>query len=105
MVGHTAEDIAKEVKVYVGVFIALMVLTIATVAVSYADLAIGKAIIVALMIASIKGLLVACYFMHLLSEKTIIYWALGITILFFAVLMLLPVLDVTFSVEQAGSVV
>ena len=105
MVAHTAEDIAKEVKVYVGVFVVLMVLTIATVAVSYADLTIGKAIVVAMMIASIKGLLVACYFMHLLSEKTIIYWALGITIVFFAILMLLPVMDVQFGAEQTSNIV
>ena len=38
----------------------------------------------------IKGTLVAGYFMHLLDEKFTIYWILALTMLFFAVLMLLP---------------
>ena len=37
------------------------------------------AIAVALFIATIKGSLVACYFMHLISEKKLIYVVLGIT--------------------------
>ena len=47
-----------------------------------------------MVIASIKGSLVACYFMHLISEKKIIYWVLALTVVFFVVLMLVPVLDV-----------
>ena len=34
----------------------------------------------------------AVYFMHLVSEKQIIYWILILTVVFFVVLMLLPVL-------------
>ncbi len=97
MTAHSAEDIAKEVRIYISVFAALMVLTVITVAVSYLGLSIGTAVLVALLIASIKGSLVACCFMHLISEKKIIYWVLGITILFFIALMLVPVLDVQFN--------
>jgi cytochrome c oxidase subunit 4 len=40
-------------------------------------------IAVALFIASIKAFLVAGYFMHLLSEKKMIYSMLAITVVFF----------------------
>jgi caa(3)-type oxidase subunit IV len=49
------------------------------------------AIAVALFIATIKGALVACYFMHLISEKKLIYAVLAITVFKFVVLMILPV--------------
>ncbi len=94
MTAHTGEDVAKHVKVYVTVFVALMALTVITVTVSYFHLSVWAAVAVALLIASIKGSLVACYFMHLISERKIVYWVLGLTIVFFIVLMLLPVLDV-----------
>jgi hypothetical protein len=35
---------------------------------------------------------VAGYFMHLVSEKKLIYWIMLLTVVFFAVLMALPVL-------------
>ncbi len=88
----SAEDIKKHVKVYITVFAALMVLTIATVGVSYINLAVPLAITVALIIATIKGSLVASYFMHLVSEKSPIYWTLILTAVFFVVLMFLPLL-------------
>ena len=47
----------------------------------------------ALIIASIKGTLVACFFMHLLSEKKLIYAVLALTVVFFAFLIWLPVHD------------
>ena len=45
------------------------------------------------LVAAIKGSLVACYFMHLISEKKLIYAVLGLTVVFFGVLMALPVLS------------
>ncbi len=69
-----------------------MALTIITVAVSYLDLSTPMAIAVALFIATIKGSLVACYFMHLISEKKLIYAVLGVTAFMFVALMILPVL-------------
>jgi cytochrome c oxidase subunit 4 len=87
-----AADIDKHVRVYITVFVALMALTIITVAVSYLDLSTGAAVAVALFIATIKGALVACYFMHLISEKKLIYAVLLITGVKFLVLLLLPVL-------------
>ena len=48
------------------------------------------AITIALLIASVKGGLVASYFMHLVSEKKVIYATLLLTVIFFAALMALP---------------
>ena len=47
---------------------------------------------VALFVASVKGALVACYFMHLISEKKLIYAVLVITVIKFVALMVLPAL-------------
>ena len=46
---------------------------------------------VALLVATIKGSLVACYFMHLISEKKLIYAVLALTVAFFVALLALPV--------------
>ena len=83
-------DIDKHVRVYLTVFITLMFLTIVTWAVAYLDLGITGAIAVALLIASVKASLVACYFMHLISEKKLIFLVLGFTVFFFIGLLLLP---------------
>jgi cytochrome c oxidase subunit 4 len=72
------------------VFGALMVLTVITVAVSYVELATPMAITVALIVAIIKGSLVALFFMHLLHERKVIYWALALTAIFFVFLMFVP---------------
>ncbi len=90
MAGHSAEEIKKETRVYVMVFVALAALTLVTVAVSYLDLSVGPAIALALFIAVIKGSLVAGYFMHLLSERKLIYAVLILTAIFFVVLLLAP---------------
>ena len=93
--GHAAHDpaeIDRHVKVYITVFVALMVLTIVTVAISYLHLPVAMAVTVALLVATVKGALVACYFMHLISEKKLIYAVLAVTVAFFVVLLALPVL-------------
>ena len=86
-----AVDIDKHVRIYITVFVALMVLTIVTVAIAHFHLPMPIAISVALLVATIKGSLVACYFMHLISEKKLIYAVLVLTVVFFAVLLALPV--------------
>ena len=78
-----AEDIQKHVRVYVMVFAALAALTVVTVAVSYLQLSMVPALLVALFIACIKGGLVAAYFMHLISEKKVIISILLLTVAFF----------------------
>jgi cytochrome c oxidase subunit 4 len=79
-------------RVYVTVFLGLAVLTGVTVYACYGlKLPVHTAIIVALIIASIKGFLVAGFFMHLLSEKKVIYGVLILTVVFFIFLMTLPI--------------
>jgi cytochrome c oxidase subunit 4 len=87
----SVESVRKHVRVYVTVFVALMALTLITVTISTLHLATTVAIIVALCIAALKASLVAAYFMHLITEKKVIYAALTLTVVLFLALMLLPV--------------
>ena len=87
-----AADIDRHVRVYITVFVALMVLTVVTVAVSRFHLPVPLAITVALIVATVKGALVACYFMHLISEKQLIFGVLVLTGAFFAALLARPTL-------------
>jgi cytochrome c oxidase subunit IV len=89
---HSIEEVHQQVRRYVLVFVALLALTIITVTVSYFHLSVVPAIIVALFVASVKGTLVASYFMHLISEKKLIFFVLILTGVFFLALMTLPVL-------------
>jgi cytochrome c oxidase subunit 4 len=94
MTSDHAADIDRHVRVYITVFVALMALTLITVAVARVHLPLPIAVTVALLVATIKGSLVACYFMHLISEKKLIYAVLGLTAAFFVALLALPVLTV-----------
>ena len=94
MTSDHAADIDRTVRVYITVFVALMALTIITVAISRVHLPVPIAVTVALVVALIKGSLVACYFMHLISEKKVIYGVLALTVAFFIALLALPVLTV-----------
>ena len=91
MASDHAADIDKHVRIYITVFVALMALTIITVAISRIHLPVPIAVTVALLVATVKGSLVACYFMHLISEKKLIYGVLLITVAFFIALLALPV--------------
>jgi len=95
MDAHSVDDIKKSVKTYMAVFAALMVFTIITVGVSYVHLPIAAAVTVALVVAGIKGSLVALFFMHLLHERKVIYWVLALTVVFFIFLMFVPLLTNT----------
>jgi len=94
MTDSHAADLKKHVRAYILVFVSLMALTVITVAVSYLHLPVHQAIAVALVIATIKGSLVACYFMHLISEKKLILWVMLLTVVFFVVLLLVPAFTV-----------
>ena len=86
---HSPEEIKREVRVYLIVFVALAALTAVTVGSFYMlkSYPVSVAIGVALAIALVKGSLVAGYFMHLLTEKKLIYAVLILTVFFFAVLI------------------
>lgn len=85
-------EIRKSVRSYVKVFAMLMLFTIITVAASRFHLAVPVAITVALIIAALKGSMVAAVFMHLSHEKRWVYGALLLTAVFFIGLLLLPLL-------------
>ena len=87
---HSPEDIRAHVKIYLTVFGALMVLTLVTVAISYLDLPVGQAVALALIVATLKGSLVAMFFMHLKGERPIVMWTLALTMVFLVVLFGLP---------------
>lgn len=90
MSDHNAHDIEASVRKYLIIFVALLVGTVVTVLASYIKfdnhaMNIG----LALAIASVKAFLVAGYFMHLMSEKKMIYSILVATVFFFIGLMYL----------------
>ena len=86
------DDIQHHVKRYLFVFYALIVGTVITVAASWAHIdSVALTVAIALFIACVKGFLVAGYFMHLISERKMIYGILTATVFFFAALMYLTI--------------
>ena len=91
---HSQEELRKHVRTYMMVFGGLLVLTLVTVAVKYLHLPVVPAILVALAIALVKGSLVACYFMHLISERKLILILMLATVFFFFGVLLGPTITV-----------
>src|SRR5262245_54091286 len=89
------EAVKKSVRTYLKIGAALYVFTVITVAVNQVHLVVPLAITVALIIASIKGSMVASVFMHLSHEKKWIYGALILTVAFFIVLLAVPFLTIS----------
>jgi cytochrome c oxidase subunit IV len=87
-----AIDIDKQVRRYMVVFVTLLALTVITVGVSYLHLEVHEAVMVALVIACFKASLVFLFFMHLISERRVIFIVLAFTAAFFVALLLLPIL-------------
>jgi cytochrome c oxidase subunit 4 len=87
--GHdnSPDAIRKEVRRYLAVLGALAFLTLVTVAISYLHLPTWQAIALALIVATVKGSLVAAFFMHLLSERKLIYAVLAVTVFFFGMML------------------
>jgi cytochrome c oxidase subunit 4 len=81
------QDVQSHVKIYIMVFAALAVGTLVTVWASNIHLGIILGIIVALIIATVKGSLVAAFFMHLSAERKAIYWVLLLTATFVVVMI------------------
>ena len=87
--GHddSPEAIRKEIRKYLAVFGALAALTVITVAISRLHLPTGQAIALALVVAAVKASLVAAFFMHLISERRLVFGVLIFTAFFFGMLM------------------
>lgn len=86
-----ASEVKQHVRVYLTVFTALAVLTMLTVGISYLHLPTAPAILLAMVVATLKAGLVAGFFMHLVTEQKVIHWVLLLCLAFFLFLMLLPV--------------
>ena len=91
-------SIKKSIRSYMMIGAALFVFTGITVAANQVHLAVPMAITVALIIATMKGSMVASVFMHLSHERKWIYGALLLTVIGFAILMLVPSLTVNDSI-------
>src|SRR5665213_1373910 len=86
------DHFAHHIRRYLYVFVALILGTAFTVWASYIPFPSREInIAVALVIASCKAFLVAGFFMHLISEKKMIYGILGFTVFFFTGLVALTV--------------
>ena len=85
-------SVKKSIGLYFMIGAALFVFTGITVAVNQVHLVIPFAITVALIIAVTKGSMVASVFMHLSHEKKWVYGCLLLTVVFFLVLLSIPLL-------------
>ena len=92
MTAQHHEGFDQHVRRYLYVFYALLFGTLITVGASYIPFGNHAFnIAVALCIACAKAFLVAGFFMHLISERKMIYGLLGFTVFFFLGLMFLTI--------------
>jgi cytochrome c oxidase subunit 4 len=90
---HVSADHITPLRVYLAVGLTLFVLTAITVMISKIHLGPWNAI-VALGIASLKALLVALFFMHLLYDKKIYMIIVSVALVMLAVLIALTMADI-----------
>jgi caa(3)-type oxidase subunit IV len=93
-------EIKKSVRTYMMVGLALLVFTGITVAANQFHFGVPVAVTVALIIATMKGSMVASIFMHLSHEKKWVYGALILTVMGFLVLMSVPFFTVADSIGK-----
>lgn len=96
------QHLQKHRKKYLAIYFALLLCTVITVAISYLHMSVVPAIVLALTVASVKGGLVAYYFMHLSDEKSIIYKALILTAVLLIPLLMLPILTSSNKIVPPG---
>lgn len=89
---HHREHHVIPLSTYYGVYGALLVLTVATVGVSYADLG-PASLAVAMIVAVVKAALVAGYFMHLKYDERFNSFVFFSSILFLAIMFVLTLAD------------
>ncbi len=91
---HESHHHILPLKTYFGVFGALIVLTVVTVLVSYADLG-AASLPVAMFVALIKAGLVVGFFMHLKYDDRFNAFVFFATILFVSIFFMLTLVDIT----------
>ena len=80
--------------VYMGVFSALLVLTVVTVGVAQFDLGVMGNLLVAMVVACIKATLVGLFFMHLLYDKKIYLYVFTSSLVFLAIFIVFTSFDI-----------
>ncbi len=86
-----SQDIKKEVKGYFLVFGCLLFLTALTVlAATFFKVNLTISIILALAIAAIQAALIVSFFMHIISQKQLVFIVLILAIVFVIGLLFLP---------------
>ena len=94
-------DVRKHVRQHIIIAIGVALGTIMTLWTSQTDFgSFSRNVAITLVIAAIQAFMVAAFFMHLLSEKKLIYCFLAFTAIFFIVMM-----GVTFWARMEGNVV
>lgn len=85
--GHGDLGHIVPLRVYQGVFVALLVLTVITVLVAkFVDLGVMN-IVIAMLIASVKAMLVALFFMHLKFESKITWLYAAFPLILLGIMM------------------
>jgi len=85
-----SNDVQKQVRSHVRIFLALLVFTVATVGASYAHVeSEALSVLIALAIALVEAFLVAGFMMHLVTERKIVHIVLVFTVVFFTAMMYL----------------
>ncbi|HUP59785.1 MAG TPA: cytochrome C oxidase subunit IV family protein [Thermoanaerobaculia bacterium] len=84
---NSPEAVKKEIRKYLYVFYSLAFLTGVTVWISTFHFPTWLGVTLALVVALVKGSLVAAFFMHLISERRLIYAVLVLTVFFFGLMI------------------
>lgn len=92
---HAAESHVIGYGTYIMVWLGLVALTAITVSVAGFEFG-GVTIIIALLIATVKSLLVGNYFMHLKFEKAIFKVFITVCIVTFIIMIILTFADLSF---------
>ncbi len=93
-------ELKKSIRTYMMVGLALLVFTGVTVAANQFHFGVPVAVTIALIIATMKGSMVASIFMHLSHEKKWVYGALILTVIGFLILMTVPSFTVADSIGK-----
>jgi cytochrome c oxidase subunit IV len=83
------------VKTYVAILVALIVLTVVTVAFSFLPLAGGWHVASGMIVGAIKASLVVLFFMHAIRSPRITWCVITVSIFFILILFSLTLADVT----------
>lgn len=92
--------IRKSIRTYMTVGVALLIFTGITVGANQFHFGVPVAVTVALIIATMKGSMVASIFMHLSHEKKWIYGSLLLTLIGFLILMTVPIFTTRDTIGQ-----